>query len=257
MKKVAISLLCVILAGAIIFGFVYYNRHLDTKTDLQVSKEKASDLNQNVIQLNQKISSLNDQIHKIGSDLDEKKKALDSFQFQITSKDTLVGTLRDQITMTQTETVHLKSAYDNLISELTELKKNKESLPLLESSILSTDQELSQVEKELGQLETDYKTEIMTSDALKAELSSRGAWVVELQDKLKNSQARISSLESDIAKSKSEIETLRNQLSDLSKEKSIAENRVGQLQGKYDTVLADLNELKLAVLTNTANVGSG
>ena len=49
MKKVAISLLCVILAGAIIFGFVYYNRHLDTTTDLQISKEKASDLNQNVI----------------------------------------------------------------------------------------------------------------------------------------------------------------------------------------------------------------
>ena len=138
--------------------------------------------------------------------------------------------------MTQTETVQLKSAYDTLISELSELKKNREDLPVLESSIYEKDQELTELEEKLQKLEDDYKTEIRTREALKAELSSKDTRVIELEETLKNSQTRILSLESGINKSKSEIETLRNQLSDLQKERSNAERRVGQLRGKYESL---------------------
>ena len=245
MKKFAIILLCVILAAAIVFGFIYYRRQVETKADLQITQEQASDLDQKVTDLNQEISSLTDQVDTLSNELDEKKKALEAFQSEFTTKDTLVQSLRDQLDMSHKETVQLKSAYDTLISELTELKKNRERIPEIESSIFTKDEELSQMENMLEDLENDYKSELTKREALTAQLSSKNTKVMELQDRLKETQSRIKTLEDNIAKSKMEIETLRNQLSELKKEKVMAENRINRLQGKYATLVADQDELKM------------
>ena len=244
MKKFVVILLCVILAASIIFGFVYYRRQLDTKADLQVTQEEASDLDQKVAGLNQEISSLTDQLDTLSSDLDEKKKALEAFQAEFSTKDTLVQSLRDQLAMSQKETVQLKSDYDTLISELTELKKNRERIPEIESSIFTKDEELSQMENVLQDLEKDYNSEVTKRESLKAELSTKDTKVQELQDRLKETVSRIQTLENNITKSKAEIEALRNQISELQKEKAMAENRIGQIEGKYANLLAGQDELK-------------
>ena len=245
MKKFAIILLCLILAAAIGFGYVYYRRQANTATDLQVTQEQASELDQKVADLNQEVSSLNDQLDTLSSELDEKKKALEAFHSEFSTKDTLVQSLRDQIAMSQSETIQLKSAYDTLISELTELKKNREKIPEIESSIFTKDEELSQMENILKDLEKDYRSEISKREALKAELSSKDSKVQELQDRLKETQSHIQALEDNIAKSKMEIETLKNQLSELNKEKTMVETRIDQIEGKYETLLADQDELKM------------
>ena len=75
MRNITIIVLSVVLAAAVISGLILYQKHLDTKDSLLISKKNLSELNEKVIQLNKEASALQDQIHTNAKQLMELKSA--------------------------------------------------------------------------------------------------------------------------------------------------------------------------------------
>ena len=78
MRNITIIVLSVVLAATIVSGFILYQKHLDAKTSLLISKKSLSELNEKVGQLNQEVSSLQNQIRTNAKQLMELKNAQES-----------------------------------------------------------------------------------------------------------------------------------------------------------------------------------
>ncbi len=136
---------------------------------------------------------------------------------------------------------------------ITELKSAKVRVAELENAISLKNQGLLSFEERFHDLGKQFEEEKKTKAALETELSYRDTATTELKEKLEESQSRIIFLEDVINKSKSEIEGLKGQLSDLDGEKAIAETKMAQLKGLYDTNLTELASAKerIPVLEDT------
>jgi len=78
MRNIAIIVLSVVLAAAIISGLILYQKHLDTKASLLISKKSLSELNEKIAQLNQETSALHNQIRTNAKQLMELKSDQES-----------------------------------------------------------------------------------------------------------------------------------------------------------------------------------
>ena len=90
MKNIAILVLSVALAAAIIFGFIFYQKYIDTHDALIISENKVSGLNEKVAQLNRETSLLQDQIKENAerlAQLERAKEHIAELQNAITVKD--------------------------------------------------------------------------------------------------------------------------------------------------------------------------
>jgi predicted RNase H-like nuclease (RuvC/YqgF family) len=75
MKKIALIVLSIALAGAIIYGGFLYKKYMDTNDALLISEKNISELNDKLMKLNQETSSLQDQLHKNAELITQLEKA--------------------------------------------------------------------------------------------------------------------------------------------------------------------------------------
>jgi hypothetical protein len=64
MRNIAIIVLSVALAGAIVSGFIFYQRYIDTNDALLISEKNLSELNEKLMKLDQETSALQGQLHE-------------------------------------------------------------------------------------------------------------------------------------------------------------------------------------------------
>ena len=234
MRNIAIIVLSVVLAAAVISGLILYQRHLDTKASLLISKKSLSELNEKVTQLNKEASALQDQIRKNAKKLMELKSAkeyISKLENAIKLKDqrlSELSTLQDQI--------H-KNA-----KKLMELKSAKEYISKLENAIKLKDQRLSEFKEMLHTLERNLQEERKANEALRAELSSKDSIMTDLQEKLQGSQSHIRYLEEEVAKGHNKIQEFQGQLIDVKGQKALAETKKGQLKSTYEAFIFDLKK---------------
>ena len=161
-----------------------------------------------------------------------------------------------KVTQFNQEISNLHDQIEKNVGLFGELENAKKNIEELENMISVKDQGLSEFEEKIHDLGKQFEEEKKTKAALETELSYRDATTTELQEKLEDSQSRIVLIEDIINKSKSEIEGLQGQLSDLEGEKAIAETKMDQLKGLYDTNLTELASARERVseLENTISV---
>ncbi|MBW1998165.1 MAG: OmpA family protein, partial [Deltaproteobacteria bacterium] len=85
----------------------------------------------------------------------------------------------------------------------------------------------------------DYAEEKKISMSLKDQILEKTALINRLQEKIKNSRSRILTLEQEMARSKREMEAIQSQTTVLRDEKALAEKRARELETKYQAFLAD------------------
>jgi len=218
MRNITIIVLSVVLAAAIISGLILYQRHLDTKASLLISKKGLSELNEKVAQLNQETSALQDQIRTNAKQLMELKSAKE-----------YISKLENAIKMKDQRLSELK---DENKKGLMELKSAKESIAKLENAIKMKDQRLSELKESIHTLERDLEEERKTKDAT----------LTDLQERIQGSQSHIRYLEEEVAKGHNEIQGLQSQLINLKGQKTLAETKKGQLKSTYEALITDLEK---------------
>lgn len=90
MKNIAVIVLSVALAGAIITGFIFYQKYSDTNDALLISEKNLSMLNEKLKKLNQEASAFQDQLHKNAerlTQLEKAKERIPELENAITLKD--------------------------------------------------------------------------------------------------------------------------------------------------------------------------
>ena len=90
MKNIAVIALSVALAGAIVSGFIFYQKYSDTNEALIISEKNLSGLNEKLKKLNQETSALQDQLRKNAerlTQLEKAKERIPELENAITLKD--------------------------------------------------------------------------------------------------------------------------------------------------------------------------
>ena len=150
MKNIAIIVLSVVLAAAIISGLILYQRHLDTKSSLLISKKGLSELNEKVAQLNQETSALQDQIRTNAKQLMELKSAQESIatlENTIKTKDQRLSQFKERIQDSQSHIRYLEEEVAKVHDEIQELQS--QFINLKGQKVLS--------ETKKGQLKSTYE----------------------------------------------------------------------------------------------------
>ncbi len=106
MRHIAIIVLSVALAGAIIFGFIFYHKYRDTNNALLISEKNLSGLNEKLKKLNQETSTLQDQLRKNAERLTQLEKATE----RIPELENAI-TLKDQALSECEETLRLLGSW--------------------------------------------------------------------------------------------------------------------------------------------------
>ena len=224
MRIIAIIVLSVLLAAAGISGLILYQKHLETKDSLLISKKNLSELNEKVTQLNKEASALQDQIRTNAKQLMGSKgseKRILELENAIKMKDqrlSELSALQDQIR------THTK--------QLMELESANEDISKLENAIKMKDQRLSELKKNIHTLGRNLQEERKVKDAV----------LTDLQEMLQDSQSHIRYLEEEVAKGHKEIQGLQSQLINLKGQKALAETKKGQLKSTYEALITDLKK---------------
>ena len=136
--------------------------------------------------------------------------------------------LNEKVIQFDQETSALHDQIEKDAEYLSELKKTKVRVEELENATSLKDKALSEFEEKLQNLEKQFKEGKIAKEALRAELSAKD----------------------DLTKG------LQVQLSDLEGEKALAETKMSQLKGLYDTKLTELANAKRCIseLDATINV---
>ena len=90
MKNIAVIALSVALAGAIVSGFIFYQKYSDTNEALLISEKNLSGLNVKLKKSNQETSALQDQLRKNAerlTQLEKAKERIPELENAITLKD--------------------------------------------------------------------------------------------------------------------------------------------------------------------------
>jgi len=217
---------------------------------IKMSDEAAKALEGQIAESNASIQALKNRIDQLGQEKSVAQKRAHELE---TKYQALLADNRNELEMAKNrlknmeeDFENLRSAYETLVKDLMELKKAKEQLPQLEKSIVLKDQALSELNEKLQGLVRQYQREKAINDDLKKDLSTKGTLVKALQDKLQSSQAKLLQLEQEINKCKYDISGIQERLAGLNRERSLAEKKVAALQAKYESLLADIDELERA-----------
>lgn len=251
MRNIAIIILSVVLAAAIIFGIIFYQRHHDTRDALQISEKKLAEAGETLSKLNQENLSLRDQIRKNAEHLQELKNAqarISELENAITMKDQALSGFNETIRMLKRDLTEESKTKEALRTELASkdamITELQEKFQPTQSHILNLEQEIAKAHNEIQGLEQkllSLKGEA-AKETLKDELASKDALVTELKKRLQEAQSHTLCLEEEIVKNQNEIEALNRKLLILKGEKATAEMKMGQLKSTYEDLISDLKQ---------------
>ena len=200
MKNIAIIVLSVVLAAAIISGLILYQKHLDTKASLLISKKNLSDLNEKVAQLNQETSALHNQIRTNAKQLMELKSAKESIatlENTIKTKDQRLSKFKEKAHTLEQDLEEERKAKDAVLTDL------QERLQGSQSHIRYLEEEVAKVHDEIQELQSQFinlKGQKVLSETKKGQLKSTyEALITDLEKQIENQEITIKAFKDQIS----------------------------------------------------------
>jgi chemotaxis protein MotB len=183
MKNITIIVLSVVLAAAIIFGLIFYQRHLDTKASLLISKKSLSELNEKVAQLNQEASALHNQIQKSAQ---ESNAMLEN---TIKMKDQKLSQFKEKIHTLEQGLEEEKKAKDKILTDFQErLRGSQSRIHYLEAEATKAHNEIEELQRQL----IDLKGQKVLSEADNVKLKSTyESLITDLKKQIENQEITI------------------------------------------------------------------
>jgi len=182
----------VALAAAIISGLILYQRHLDTKNSLLISKKSLSELNEKVTQLNQETSALQDQIRKNAKQLMELKSAkeyISKLENAIKLKDQRLSELKENIHTLERSLQEERKAKDATLTDLQErLQGSQSHIRYLEEEVAKGHNEIQELQNQFINL----KGQKALAETKKGKLKSTyEALISDLKKQIENQEVTI------------------------------------------------------------------
>jgi len=210
MRNITIIVLSVALAVAIISGLILYQRHLDTKNSLLISKKSLSDLNEKVTQLNQETSALQDQARKNAkqlTELESAKEYISKLENTIKMKDQRLSELKENIHTLERDLEEERKANEALRAELSSkdsiMTDLQERLQGSQSHIRYLEKEVAKGHNEIqefqGQL-IDVKGQKSLAETKKDQLKSTyEKLITDLKKEIENQEITIKAFKDQIS----------------------------------------------------------
>jgi chemotaxis protein MotB len=200
MRNITIIVLSVVLAAAIISGLILYQRHLDTKASLLISKKSLSELNEKVAQLNQETSALHNQIRTNAKQLMELKSAEESIaklENTITMKDQGLSQFKEKIHTLERDLEEERRAKDAILTDLQErLQGSQSHIRYLEEEVAKGHNEIQELQRQL----IDLKGQKVLSETKKVQLKSTyEALITDLEKQIENQEITIKAFKDQIS----------------------------------------------------------
>jgi chemotaxis protein MotB len=200
MRNITIIVLSVVLAAAIISGLILYQRHLDTKASLLISKKSLSELNEKVAQLNQETSALHNQIRTNAKQLMELKSAEESIaklENTITMKDQGLSQFKEKIHTLERDLEEERRAKDAILTDLQErLQGSQSHIRYLEEEVAKGHNEIQELQRQL----IDLKGQKVLSETKKVQLKSTyEALITDLKKQIENQEITIKAFKDQIS----------------------------------------------------------
>jgi chemotaxis protein MotB len=200
MRNITIIVLSVVLAAAIISGLILYQRHLDTKASLIISKKSLSELNEKVAQLNQETSALHNQIRTNAKQLMELKSAEESIaklENTITMKDQGLSQFKEKIHTLERDLEEERRAKDAILTDLQErLQGSQSHIRYLEEEVAKGHNEIQELQRQL----IDLKGQKVLSETKKVQLKSTyEALITDLKKQIENQEITIKAFKDQIS----------------------------------------------------------
>jgi len=191
MRNIAIIILSVVLAAAIIAGLILYQRHLDTRASLLISKKSLSELNEKVAQLNQKASALHNQIQKSA------QESIAILENTIKIKDQRLSQFKEKIHTLERDLEEGRKAKDAILTELQErLQGSQSHIRYLEEEVAKVHDEIQELQRQL----IDLKGQKVLSETNKVQLKSTyEALITDLEKQIKNQEITIKAFKDQIS----------------------------------------------------------
>jgi chemotaxis protein MotB len=191
MKNIVIIVLSVVLAAAIIFGLILYQRHLDTKASLLISKKALSELNEKVTQLNQEASALHNQIQKSA------QESIATLENTIKMKDQRLSQFKEKIHTLEQGLAEEKKSKDAILTDFQErLEGSQSHIRYLEEDTAKLHDEIQGLHSQLINL----KGQKVLSEIKKGQLKSTyEALISDLKKQIENQEITIEAFKDKIS----------------------------------------------------------
>jgi chemotaxis protein MotB len=191
MKNIVIIVLSVVLAAAIIFGLILYQRHLDTKANLLISKKALSELNEKVTQLNQEASALHNQIQKSA------QESIATLENTIKMKDQRLSQFKEKIHTLEQGLAEEKKSKDAILTDFQErLEGSQSHIRYLEEDTAKLHDEIQGLHSQLINL----KGQKVLSEIKKGQLKSTyEALISDLKKQIENQEITIEAFKDKIS----------------------------------------------------------
>jgi chemotaxis protein MotB len=191
MKNIVIIVLSVVLAAAIIFGLILYQRHLDTKANLLISKKALSELNEKVTQLSQEVSALHNQIQKSA------QESIATLENTIKMKDQRLSQFKEKIHTLEQGLAEEKKSKDAILTDFQErLEGSQSHIRYLEEDTAKLHDEIQGLHSQLINL----KGQKVLSEIKKGQLKSTyEALISDLKKQIENQEITIEAFKDKIS----------------------------------------------------------
>jgi len=278
MRNTAIIILSVLLAAAMVLGFIFYHRYTETRGILLTGEKNLSDLKEKLARLDQDNSRLRNQVQKKAECLKELEGAqvriselkgdLHSQQTncekELRAKDVIASGLEERVEGSQSHIRYLEEGIarknndcQGLDRKLLALKgeearaeirmgKMKSTYEALISEqhkkLENTQSRICELKETIRALNKGLEGETRTNESLNTKLASRDATVSQLQKRLQASESHARYLEEVVEKRQQHIKRLSRQFAALKGEKVFVEGRMGHLKSTYEALISDLEQ---------------
>jgi chemotaxis protein MotB len=200
MKNITIIILSVVLAAAIISGLILYQRHLDTKASLLISKKSLSELNEKVAQLKQETSVLHNQIRINAKQLMELKSAKESIaklENTIKMKDQRLSQFKEKIQTLEQDLEEERRSKDAILTDFQErLQGSQSHIRYLEEEVAKGHNEIQELQ---GQF-INLKGQKALAETKKGQLKSTyEALITDLKKQIENQEITIKAFKDKIS----------------------------------------------------------
>jgi chemotaxis protein MotB len=200
MKNITIIILSVVLAAAIISGLILYQRHLDTKASLLISKKSLSELHEKVAQLKQETSVLHNQIRINAKQLMELKSAKESIaklENTIKMKDQRLSQFKEKIQTLEQDLEEERRSKDAILTDFQErLQGSQSHIRYLEEEVAKGHNEIQELQ---GQF-INLKGQKALAETKKGQLKSTyEALITDLKKQIENQEITIKAFKDKIS----------------------------------------------------------
>ena len=252
MKTVAGILLAVLLAAAIIFGFVIHGKYSDTREALLLSEKNSFALNEKVAQLTEEVSSLNEKLREqegVLTELESAQTGISKLEDALGVRDRRIGELQEELSLVRGDLENKRKAEAALREKLNARKtltaELQEELRVYESRSLSLEQEnarqqnrIDELRDRLSDLEGEKASVESEVDRLQATYE---ALIADLKEQIEKREVTIEAFEERIS-----VSFLDRILFDFGKETITPEGR--EVLEKVGGILKDVQDKRIRVI---------